>query len=300
VYQILRLVPLSPQSTQSQNLSLRLLHGAASIGAVYVPSTMVASGGVASTACGSVSFCGRGVDSTTLVDRCSSPDAASGSSPSQIDQWFSCINTTSMIRHVRLSIYMDYSGIGYTHKLDRTTVTFRAPSMLAISTIPASTGASGSTWATTSSTAPVVAEGSGLPSSDVTRGSSVTAACYAASGTVASVVGAGLRLLSVAPPTVSQASSSSWSTRSDGGISYDNSRLNCQHAILHGKYSTTLLEELTSWTVDAATLSFLAALFHATLRGLLGGKGMLASKLAGLSTMRGILASPRRLNLDRS
>jgi hypothetical protein len=66
-----------------------------------------------------------------------------------------------------------------------------------------------------------------------------------------------------------------------GGISCDNSGLNCQHATLHGKYSTTLLEELTSWTVDAITFSFLAARFRATLRGLLGGAGILASKLAG-------------------
>jgi hypothetical protein len=87
---------------------------------------------------------------------------------------------------------------------------------------------------------------------------------------------------------------------SDGGISCDNSRLNCQHAILHDKYSTTLLEELTSWAVDAVTFSFLAACFRATLRGLLGGAGMLASKLAGLSMMRGISGSPGWLNLDRS
>jgi hypothetical protein len=43
------------------------------------------------------------------------------------------------------------------------------------------------------------------------------------------VVGTGLRLLSVAPPTVSRVSSSPWSTGSDDGISCDNSRLNYQH-----------------------------------------------------------------------
>jgi hypothetical protein len=57
---------------------------------------------------------------------------------------------------------------------------------------------------------------------------SATAARCAVSGIVASVVGAGLRLLSLAPPIVSRVSSSSWSTGSDDGISCDNSRFNCQ------------------------------------------------------------------------
>jgi hypothetical protein len=195
---------------------------------------------------------------------------------------------------------MNYSEIDYTHKLDRTTVTVRAPSMLAISTSPTSTGASSSTRATTGAAVPVVVEGSGLLSSTDGHGSLVTVACCAASGTDAIVVGAGLWLLSVAPPTVSQVSSSPWSTGSDRGISCDNSRLNCQHAILHGKYSTTLLEELTSWAVDAVTFRFLVTHFRATLCGLLGGTGMLASKLAGLSTIRGISGSPGRLNLDHN
>jgi hypothetical protein len=104
------------------------------------------------------------------------------------------------------------------------------------------------------------------------------------------VVGVGLRLLSVAPPTVSQVSSSPWSTGSNDGISCDNSSFNCQHIVLYGKYSTTLLEELTSWAVDLVIFSFLEARFHATLRGLLGGEGRLASRLAGLSTMRGYWA----------
>jgi hypothetical protein len=51
-------------------------------------------------------------------------------------------------------------------------------------------------------------EGSGLLSSTGARGSPVADACCAVSGMVASTVGAGLRLLSVAPPTVSQFSSS--------------------------------------------------------------------------------------------
>jgi hypothetical protein len=83
-------------------------------------------------------------------------------------------------------------------------------------------------------------------------------------------------------------------------MSCDNSRFNCQHIVLYEKYSTTLLEELTSSAVDLVIFSFLAARFRATLRGLLGGAGRLASKLAGLSTMRGILGSPGRLNLEHN
>jgi hypothetical protein len=60
------------------------------------------------------------------------------------------------------------------------------------------------------------------------------------------------------------------------------------------------LEELTSWEVVAVTFSFLATRFHATFRGLLGGTGRLASSLAGGSSIRGILGSPGRLNLDRN
>jgi hypothetical protein len=94
------------------------------------------------------------------------------------------------------------------YKLDRTTITVGAPSMLVISTSPASAGASSSTWATTGSTVPVVAEGSGLLSSVDAGGSQVLVACCCDTYTTSSTVGAGLRLLSVAPPTVSQSSSS--------------------------------------------------------------------------------------------
>jgi hypothetical protein len=86
----------------------------------------------------------------------------------------------------------------------------------------------------------------------------------------------------------------------DNGISYDNSEFNCQHAILQDKYLTTLLEELTSWDVVSVTFNFLATRLRATLRGFLGGAVGLASRLAGGSSMRGILGSPGRLNLDRS
>jgi hypothetical protein len=70
--------------------------------------------------------------------------------------------------------------------------------------------------------------------------------------------------------------------------------------MLQVKYSTTLLEELTSWEVVSVTFSFLMTRFHTTLRGLLGGAGRLASKLVGGSSMRGIWGSPGRLNLDHS
>jgi hypothetical protein len=81
-------------------------------------------------------------------------------------------------------------------------------------------------------------------------------------------------------------------------MSYDNS--NCQHAMLQDKYSTNLLEKLTSWAVVFVTFSFLAMRFPATLRGLRGGAGRLASKLVDGSSTRGTWGSPGRLNLDRS
>jgi hypothetical protein len=87
---------------------------------------------------------------------------------------------------------------------------------------------------------------------------------------------------------------------SDDGISCGKLEFNCQHAILQDKYSTTLLEELTSWDVVSVTFNFLATRLRATLRGFLGGAGRLASRLDGGSSMRGILGSPGRLNLNRS
>jgi hypothetical protein len=52
--------------------------------------------------------------------------------------------------------------------------------------------------------------------------------------------------------------------------------------------------------VVSVTFSFLATRFRATFRGLLGSARRLASKLVGGSSMRGILGSPGRLNLDHS
>jgi hypothetical protein len=96
------------------------------------------------------------------------------------------------------------------------------------------------------------------------------------------VVGGELILVSVASPTVSQVSSSPWSTGSEEGIFCDNIRYNCQNILPIGKYSTT------PFTVPTVIFKFLTARFHATLRGLLGGAGMLASRLAGFSTMTGM------------
>jgi hypothetical protein len=70
--------------------------------------------------------------------------------------------------------------------------------------------------------------------------------------------------------------------------------------VLQNKYSTTLLEELTSWDVISITFNFLVTRLRAILRGLLGGAGRLASRLVGGLSIRGTLGSPGRLNLDRS
>jgi hypothetical protein len=209
-------------------------------------------------------------------------------------------HTSQSIIHARLVIYITTRENSHTYKLDRTTVTVGAPRMLAMCTIPASAVASSSTWASSGCYALVAGEGVGLLSFVYACESSALAAFCAASGTTTLVVGAGLTLLSVTPPTVPQVSSSPWSTGSEGGISCDNTRFNCQNIVLTGKYSTTLLAVHTSWLVDSVIFNFLAARFRATLRGLHGGAGMLASRLAGFSTMRGTLGRPGRLNLDRS
>jgi hypothetical protein len=156
---------------------------------------MVASGGVASMPGAMVSTWGRGVDSSIAANGFSSAAAASGSFPSQ-DRSVDFLHSTHwVVSQARLLNSMYYSGMDFTYKLDRTTVTVGAPSMLAISTSPTSAGASYSTWVTTGSTAPVVVEGSGLLSSVGVGGSPVLVVCCADPGTASSTVGAGLRLL---------------------------------------------------------------------------------------------------------
>jgi hypothetical protein len=108
-----------------------------------------------------------------------------------------------VVSQARLPNYMYYSGMDFTYKLDWTIVMVGAPSILVISTSPASVGASSSVSAATGPPAPVFAEGSGLPSSVDAGGSPAPIACCANSDTTSSTVGAGLHLLSVAPPTVS-------------------------------------------------------------------------------------------------
>jgi hypothetical protein len=165
---------------------------------------MVASGGAASAPGAMVLAWGRGVDSSTAVDGFSSAVPASGSSPSQDRSVDFLHNKHCVVSQERLLNSMYYSGMDYTYKLHQTTVTVRAPSML----VMASAGASSSAWAATSSPDPVVALGSGLLSSTGTCGSATLVACCVIRDTSSSTVGAGLRLLSVGSPTVSQSSPS--------------------------------------------------------------------------------------------
>jgi hypothetical protein len=144
---------------------LQLLHEANDITTVFVPSTMVTSGGVVSATGAMLSAWGRGVDSSTAGEWSSSLVAALGSSPSQDRSMDFLHSTTLVISQASLPTYMSYSKFDYTYKLDRTTVTAGAPSILAIPTSVASATASSSAWATTGSSVPVVTEGSGLLSS---------------------------------------------------------------------------------------------------------------------------------------
>jgi hypothetical protein len=93
-------------------------------------------------------------------------------------------STYLVISQTRLPIYKYYSKIYYTYKLDRTTVMVGAPSILAISTSPASAGASSSARAATGPPVLVVAVGPDLLSSADACGSAVTGVCCATCGTV--------------------------------------------------------------------------------------------------------------------
>jgi hypothetical protein len=134
---------------------------------------------------------------------------------------------------------MYYSGKIFTYKLDRTTVTVRAPSMLEMSTSPASAGASSASVATGSSAAAVTA-GSVLLSTTGAYGSTTAVDRYVNCATSSSTMGAGLRLLSAGSPTVSQSPPSPWFTGSEGGISCKHSEFSCQHT-QHGKTTSRLL-----------------------------------------------------------
>jgi hypothetical protein len=126
-----------------------------------------------------------------------------GSSPSQ-DKSVDFLHSTKLVvNQVRLPSYKYYSGMVLTYKVDRATFTVGAPSMLAMSTSPASAGASSLAWAATGSLSPVVALGYGLLSSAGTCGSATLVVLCVICDTSSSTVGAGLRLLSVGSPTMS-------------------------------------------------------------------------------------------------
>jgi hypothetical protein len=111
---------------------------------VYSPSTMLASGSVASTAGASDSARGAGVDPSTAGAESSSAIAALGSSSSQVKSVDFLHSTQLVVNQVQLPNCMYYSGKIITYRLDRTTVTVGVPSMLAMSIRPASAGASSS------------------------------------------------------------------------------------------------------------------------------------------------------------
>jgi hypothetical protein len=94
--------------------------------------------------------------------------------------------------------------------------------MLAISTIPSSLAASSSSWASSGCSISAAGEGFCLPSPADTYELLGLVPCCADPGMTSPVVGGGLTLLSLAASTVSQVSSSSWSTESEGGMSCDN------------------------------------------------------------------------------
>jgi hypothetical protein len=101
---------------------------------------MLASGSVASTAGVMVSAWGRGADSSAVGVEASSAATSMGSSASQ-DKSVDFLKSTSLVvNQVRLPSYTYYSGKIFTYKLDRTTVTVGAPSMLAMLTSLASAG----------------------------------------------------------------------------------------------------------------------------------------------------------------
>jgi hypothetical protein len=172
---------------------------------------MLASGKEASTASASDSACVVGADSSAAGVDSSSATAALGSSPSQVKSVDFLQSTQLVVNPVRLPNQMYYSGKIFTYRLDRTTATVGTPRMLAMSTSPASAGAS--SWASVAAGSSATATaGSVLPS--VTGGWRVSCAMSS------STVGAGLRLPPAGSPTVSQSPSPPSSTGSEGGISY--------------------------------------------------------------------------------
>jgi hypothetical protein len=84
------------------------------------------------------------VDSSTAGDGFSSAAAVLSSSPSQ-DRSVDLLHSANLVvSQARLPNYMYYSGMDFTYKLDWTTVTIGAPSILVISTSSTSAGTSSS------------------------------------------------------------------------------------------------------------------------------------------------------------
>jgi hypothetical protein len=84
------------------------------------------------------------VDSSAAGSDSSSATSVLGSSLSQVKSVDFLQSTELVVNQVRLPNHMYYSGKIFTYRLDRTTVTVGAPRMLAMSTSPASAGASSS------------------------------------------------------------------------------------------------------------------------------------------------------------
>jgi hypothetical protein len=115
------------------------------------------------------------VDSSAGGAASSSTTAVEGSSPSQ-DRSVDFLQKYTYWSSVKLNYYTKYySGRSSTYKLDRTIVTVGAPRMLAMSTSPASTGASSCAPAAAVSS-PATAAGAALSCASAATTSSVAAA----------------------------------------------------------------------------------------------------------------------------
>jgi hypothetical protein len=118
---------------------------------------MLASGNVVSVPAASGSACGAGVDSSAGSATSSSATTVEGSSPSQ-DRSVDFLQKYTNWLSIKLDYYTKYySGRLSTYKLDRTIVTVEAPRMLAMSTSPASAGASSCASAAAASSAATAA-----------------------------------------------------------------------------------------------------------------------------------------------
>jgi hypothetical protein len=232
-------LPSSPAPVNRKHMGLvsrglRLLLEEDCVCAVYSPSTMLASSSEASTASAMVSPWGRGADSSAAGVESSSAIIALGSSPSQDKSVDFLHSTQSVVNQVRLPIYMYYSGKIFTYKLDRTTVTVGAPSMLAMSTSPASVGAFSSASVAAGSSTAGVAAGSVLPSA--------TGAC----SSTYIMAGLGCGFFQLAPPP-SPSRLRPLGLRGRKAESPAGNRiLSSAYTTLKDNYSTTLLEEFTS------------------------------------------------------